>query len=167
MVAQLAACSSSTPPGAVNGNIRNKPFVVADSIAMESKPLVEIALASSAGACGATTQHPGETALILMLSDYASGAHTAPTAPGVYPVTDDQNAPKSAVAEGNILDGSCVNVADNDAVAIGGSVTLTYVENGSYTGVFDLTFDSGDHVTGSFDAAACTTPKVTDPTCSP
>jgi hypothetical protein len=41
------------------------------------------------------------------------------------------------------------------ADSVSGPVTLTGVSNGSYSGNFDVTFDSGDHLTGSFGASNC------------
>jgi len=59
----------------------------------------------------------------------------------------------AATAGFNLTDGLCHNVVSGNAVS--GSVTLTRNDSGAYSGSFDLTFDSGDHVTGAFEAAHC------------
>jgi hypothetical protein len=38
---------------------------------------------------------------------------------------------------------------------VSGTVTLTGNSGGAYSGSFDLSFESGDHVTGTFNAARC------------
>ncbi len=47
----------------------------------------------------------------------------------------------------------------SNGVLTTGSVTLTGV-GATYTGTFDLTFDTGDHVTGNFTAPLCTDPDT-------
>jgi hypothetical protein len=156
VVAVFGACSSSsTSPGSVSGTIQSKSYVVADSIALVGDGGVEIALSSGANACTSTVQHPGETALLLLLYG---------TAAGTYMVTDTQGS-NGAVAEANVLDASCVNVADNDVLATAGTINLTTASGGVFAGTFDLTFGA-DHVTGSFDATQCAS-KPTPTTCTP
>lgn len=43
----------------------------------------------------------------------------------------------------------------SSALGNSGTVTLSSVGGGSYSGTFDVTFSTGDHVTGSFDASNC------------
>ena len=156
MIAMLGACtSSSSSPGSVSGPIHSTKYVVADSIALVGTNNVEIALSSAADACTSTVQHPGETALLLLLSG---------TQAGTYTVMDAQ-VPNSAVAEGNVLDSSCVNNADNDVLASSGTIDLTTASGGVFAGTFDLTFGA-DHVTGSFDATQCAT-KPEPTSCTP
>ncbi len=64
-----------------------------------------------------------------------------------------------------ILDATCVNNADNDALADSGTVVLTGVSGGTFTGTFDVVMDSGDHVTGTFDAPTCSEQRNPEPTC--
>jgi hypothetical protein len=165
----LAACSSSTTPGTISGPIKGKTFAVNDALTLASTTGVEIALTSNADACvppAQQIQHPGETALLLLLSDYdaASGKTTAPTMPAAYPVTSSMMA-HVAIVEANILDAMCANNADNAALATTGTVELTGVDGGTFSGTFDVQLDSGDHVTGSFDAPTCTEPKNPQPAC--
>jgi len=52
-------------------------------------------------------------------------------------------------------DATCQEVSAQSATGATGTVTLTSVNNGAYAGSFDVVMDSGDHVTGSFNAANC------------
>jgi hypothetical protein len=94
---------------------------------------------------------------------------TAPTAPGTYTISSSlpPTVPHAANVAGRIVDATCSNNTANDAVALSGTVQLTGVEAGTYTGTFDLVLDSADHITGSFDAPTCGQVRNPDPTCPP
>jgi hypothetical protein len=157
----LAACSSSSS-SSIDGTIRGVEFASTDAIVLGSGAQVEIVLAGG-NSCvppAQQVQHPGETALLLILQDPAR------VTPGSYPVVTSSS-DRAAEVEGNILDAMCINNADNDAVASLGTVTLTNVDGSEYDGSFDVTFDSGDHVTGSFSATQCDQPKNPEPSCQP
>ena len=157
----------------MSGPIKGKTFVVADAITLVRPDGVEIALASSPDQCvpaAQQVQHPNETALLILLADYdaSTGHATAPSAAGTYTIdTGSTMMPHGATVEGNILDATCVNDADNAALASSGTVALSSVANGTFTGTFDVLMDSGDHITGSFAAPTCAQPKNPDPTCQP
>ena len=176
VVLALAAASSSSssggPGGTVSAPIKGKTFAVQDALAIASTQQVMVVLSSNADECvppAQQVQHPGETALLLILDDYdmTSGKHTAPSAPATYTIsaTLGGTAAHNAVVEGNILDATCVNNADNDAVADAGTVVLTAVKDGTFTGTFDVMMDSGDHVKGTFDAPTCAEQRNPAPTC--
>src|SRR5580765_2911698 len=168
----LAACSSSSnPPSTISGSIRGKAFTVGDSLTLANSMQVAIVLTSEADACvppAQQVQHPGETVLLILLDDYdaASGKHTAPTAAGTYALSSTMTA-HNATVEANILDAMCVNDACNGAVADGGTVQLTTVDNGTFAGTFDVQLDSGDLVTGTFQAPTCGETQNPAPTCQP
>jgi hypothetical protein len=52
-------------------------------------------------------------------------------------------------------DSVCAASLANTVRASTGTITLTAVGN-RYTGSYDLTFDFGDRITGTFDAPVCT-----------
>ena len=169
-----AACASDPAAGgSVSGPIKGKTFAVADAITLARPDGVEIALTSSADQCvpsAQQVQHPYETALLILLADYdaSTGHATAPVASGTYTInTGSTMLPHGATVEGNILDASCVNNADNAALASSGSVTLSGVANGTFSGTFDVLMDSGEHITGSFAAPTCAETKNPAPTCQP
>ena len=168
----LAACSSSSnSPGAISGSIKGKAFAVGDSLTLANPMQVAIVLTSEADACvppAQQVQHPGETALLILLDDYdaTNNKHTAPAAAGTYAVSSSMTA-HNAMVEANILDAMCENDASNDAVADGGTVQLTSVDNGTFAGTFDVQLDSGDHITGTFQAPTCGEMHNPTPTCQP
>jgi hypothetical protein len=168
----LAACSSSgSSPGSISGTIKSKTFAVNDALTLASSSQIEIVLTSVSDACvppAEQVQHPGETALLLLLGNYdaASGNTTAPTAAGTYTVSSTV-VMHEATVEANILDATCANDAANGALATGGTVELTGVDGGTFSGTFDVQLDSGDHVAGSFRAPTCTEPQNTQPACQP
>jgi len=90
--------------------------------------------------------------LLLVVVDFNGAQSSAPTAPGTYTVSP--TATKRAGAQYIQLDANCQNTVGN-VFATSGTVTLTSVNNGSYAGTFDLTLNSGDHITGSFSASNC------------
>lgn len=81
---------------------------------------------------------------------------TAASSAGTYSIYGG-GAPPAKVAEVVFYsyDATCTQIASQSATATSGTVILTSVNNGSYSGNFDVTFDSGDHVTGSFSASNC------------
>jgi hypothetical protein len=168
----LAACSSSSSPGSVSGPIKGKTFVVNDAFAIADAVGVEIVLDSATDDCvppAQQVQHPNETALLILLSDYdpATQRATAPSAPGSYAISSGGMLAHNAVVEANIVDAACMNDASNDAVASTGAVQLTSVSGGTFKGTFDVLMDSGDHVTGAFDTPTCTEQRNPDPACTP
>jgi hypothetical protein len=89
---------------------------------------------------------------------YAIGFTAAPT-PGTYPVIatgDDAGAPAN-MAAGEVgfvgTDAHC-NSTQHD-LAVGGDLTLSAVANDAFVGSVDVKLLSGAHLTGSFNASAC------------
>jgi hypothetical protein len=98
-----------------------------------------------------------------------SGAKTLPpSVAGEYPIVREVAIPVSgnfAVLDFVVIDSTCT--ASQTMESDGGKVTLTRIDAKGYTGTFDVTFTSGDHVTGSFDTTDCPalTPGSTPHTC--
>ena len=161
LLAMLGACSTTPPPssstpGVVNGTIRDTHLAVAAALALPDHDELHIVLSSEADLCGATVKHPGETALGFILSA---------ATPGTYQVRAD--APPYALALATILDAQCMDNTDISAQVDTGSVTLTKVDGGVFSGSFDVTLGA-DHVTGEFRAVECDiTPPQTPLPCVP
>jgi hypothetical protein len=158
----LAGCSSDSSPSAIHGTIRGSAYPVAAAISATvtsfGKSAAFIILSSSTDLClpaDAQIQHPGEKTVVIVLEDNDA----APTGPGTYTVVDPAgNGPpptRAALLYSSVLDPACLNHADDQTTAISGTVMLTSVSGGAYAGQFDVTLDSGDHVTGSFRPTAC------------
>ena len=158
----LAGCNSSSSPGAVHGTIRGSAYPIAASISAtvtsSGKSAAFIILSSSMELClppDAQIQHPGEKTVVIVLQD----SEAAPTGPGTYTVVDpagnDPTPTRAALLYSSVLDTACLNHAEDQTTATSGTVMLTSVHGGAYEGQFDVTLDSGDHVTGSFEPTAC------------
>lgn len=174
-LAAIVGCSSSSAsssPGDVNGTIRGNAYPVADAI---SATVVQgfgtagfIVMSNSTDLCAPPDTrivHPGEQFFQIDLVDDKAPTGVAPTAPGIYtafkqggqepPPTGQPPVSKGATLFTGILDAQCAGDANAQAAAVSGSVTLTAVGGGVYAGTFDVTLDSGDHITGSFNPTMC------------
>jgi len=175
----LVACSSSGSSASIDGTVRGSPIVtstIASTIVTSTSSSEAFIVMSSATSCAdpsAIVQHPGEQTVLFILTDNTASTSQAPTSPGVYTVSASDTPPaKAAQVEVNVLDATCVNDADLGAVATGGAVTLTSVNGGAFAGTFDVTLETGEHVSGSFDSDACSTladelRSTTTPPCQP
>jgi hypothetical protein len=64
-----------------------------------------------------------------------------------------------AQAEFRHNDDSCKSTLKGKGIAQAGTVVLDKISRDSAVGTFDVTFDSGDRVTGSFDVELCEVPE--------
>lgn len=115
-----------------------------------------VLMSSSSGLCSsarASRQPRNSEFLTVVLSD--RDTNTAPTAPGTYAIWAGGAQPtKLAIAQFFLTDANCQQIETTTATS--GAITLTSVSSGgNLTGNFDLIFDSGDRVTGSFSATNC------------
>jgi hypothetical protein len=167
-----AACG-----GSASGTIHGNSFVPVDSVNVvlslgTNDSLVELVVADTGGLCDlakASRVPKNLGGLLIVAQDRISGTTgTAPIAAGTYTITSSGTSPgKVANAAYNRTDATCHTINADNATATSGSVTFTGVSGGTYVGSYDLTMNSGDHVTGSFSSASC--PEVgdgsTDNTC--
>lgn len=105
---------------------------------------------------------PNTQVLVLVLGTIDSaGNASAATAPGDYLIPTswaDCRTPNTlrAAAWWEFGGASCFKAATDSAMTGTGHVVVTSVSAARITGTFDIVFTpSGDHVTGSFDAASC------------
>jgi hypothetical protein len=54
-----------------------------------------------------------------------------------------------------VNDANCTQVMSQSAVATSGTVKLTAVSGGSYTGTYSVAFETGEVVSGEFHAGTC------------
>jgi hypothetical protein len=182
------ACGSPQPGGTtqnqVNGTVGGKSFAVGDAIYTNGKvdtgQATLVGLTTWTSACTQATQNntpPQNQVLIFELVNYNSTTRTtsALTGPGQVPIytAGATNAGPLGIAEvaqtGTPVDaGPSAGCETTVIAATGGSITVTSLSAGAITGTFDLTFASGDHLTGSFNAPACAalgTSTGAPPTC--
>jgi hypothetical protein len=172
--ASVVACSSSSSPsgggggttgsGSASGTVGGVSYSIADGFAFsnvspgdgQTNYSLGISLVTNAGVCAFRDANPdaaksnsGSVFLDLLSANEA-------IAPGDYPIfaadagdLTPGNPGASATVES--LDGSC---SGESVAATDGSVTLTSVDNGTFTGTYTLTFATGS-LTGSFSVSAC------------
>jgi hypothetical protein len=92
--------------------------------------------------------------LLLEVADLSSSVADVPKGPGTYPIVVAPGQPTAAIAVYFATDATCTPIANTSSSATSGSVTLTNVGS-TYSGSFDLTFATGDSVTGTFTAPGC------------
>lgn len=168
----IAGCTSSG--GSVSGQAPGGTFTPADSISAsvttsqgggDTSSYADIEVASTSHLCSDASASPpiarkGQRYITVQLRDVnpTNGAiTTTPTAPGtytIYPDTGDEPA-KSATLLVGALDDSCQPDDAHAAMAQSGTVTLTSVTGGAFTGTYDVMLNTGGHLTGSFDPEPC------------
>jgi len=113
----------------------------------------------------------GIEGIVLVIADVsASGAATAPSAPGTYPINSGMALPagesRVAYADLSASDSGCKLISSEYTIGVSGSVSIDRVSGGAFAGSYDLQFDSGDRVQGFFSGTACgSIDNVNHPTC--
>lgn len=163
------ACTSSSDGGAVSGDPPGGGFDVEDQISAtvttsdgtgDDTSEARIVIASTPNLCSdaaGSIDRKGQRSITIELRDVSGATKTAPTAPGsytIYPNTGSEPA-KSASLTVGALDDTCQLVDDDSASAQSGTVTLTSVAGGAFTGSFDVTLNTGGHLAGTFAPTAC------------
>ena len=122
-----------------------------------------IGIASAAGICPLLKggKEPRSTDYLVLTAfrlqpDYSAAP---PPSPGTYYV--GSLAIENGVVAFAATDATC-HLVGTTKTAITGSITFTAVGN-RYAGSYDLTFDFGEHVTGTFDAPLCAGLDALDP----
>ena len=121
-----------------------------------------IVMSSTSSVCGDAGATPpverkSSRTVTITLLDVTGGNTAAPTAPGTYTIYSNSGSqpPKEALFDVVGLDATCQQVDADAAQGQSGSVTLTSVSGGVFTGSYDVVLNTGDHVTGSFAPTAC------------
>jgi hypothetical protein len=174
VLAALAACgpgmddgSDSTGTATVNGTIHGRQITAADASSAVVPASVQgfsftagaVVISSAANICSTVSagkQPRNWQTLVLGVAQQQNGNVGPPTAPGVYTIITGLSFDSHiAVAYFRATDANCADLGlTADAAAVSGTVTLTSVTP-AFTGSFDLTLDTAEHITGSFKAPAC------------
>lgn len=149
--------------GSVTGPIHGQSIVIADAASslfhshVDSSTSAFIMMSTAASLCSdveSNISRAGSTVVVLGVSNATVTPKVAPTGPGDYAI--------STMAPGNdavwavfTRDSACQPIAGSRATATSGSVALTMVNGNVYQGTYDVVLDSGEHVTGAFEPAAC------------
>ena len=169
LAAMTAACgSSSSTKSSFNGTIHGQNFTLADVVSTTGMVMTNsgalnlgvTVMTSAGGYCGTIgAAHENRNTqyfnIFLGVTD-ANVTPSPPSAAGAYPIVSQLPAnAKFAVINFVSIDANCQIVDAQGAVSQSGMVNLTGISNGAYTGNFDVTLDSNDHITGTFKAASC------------
>ena len=155
----------------VNGLLNGHAFQAADAIAAYVVVPIgataagsgSVTIASNLGLCQDANAYiePKNTQYLLLAFtevNPTTGQFSPPTAPGVFVVSGTGT--QIAIASYTQTDASCHEIPGAPETAVSGTITVSSLNNGSYSGSFDLTLVGGasapaDHVTGSFTAPNC------------
>lgn len=160
VVLAVACGSSSSSPGSISGTIHGAKFPIVDAISstvtINGSSQGAVILSNTSGLCadlGMNGLPKNLAGAIIVVGNVSGTSATAPTAPGTFTVQAQTGA--SAVWNAIVTDSTCNDVTASEAKGTSGTVTLTSVGTNDYAGKFDVTLDSGDHVTGSFSPEPC------------
>ncbi len=171
LVAALLVCGAcgsdtQTASASLTGTIAGEAMVGRDVISnvrtsSTGSSTGVVAIYDVPGACAKAAAGQGAKSakgILLMLATVTNSHLAAPTATGVYTVYPGhaQNVSGNAVgvlyAESDV---TCQTSMQMEGVS--GTVTLTRIDSGAYSGTLDLWFEEGSHVTGSFASVRCST----------
>jgi hypothetical protein len=169
LASALCACGSDSSPASLAGTIHGMTFAMHDSASGEVVVTTAtgamlhtgaVFLTSSSGTCAdimSNQAHQNEKGVLIVMWDVVGTTTNAPTAGGTYSIYQGSGTspPKAATFNAQATDATCKEIATDSAKGATGTVTLTGVSGMRYTGHFDVSLDSGDHVTGSFDPTEC------------
>ncbi len=121
-----------------------------------------IVLASTSQLCADASASPPidrkqQRFTTIALRDVSGATTATPTAPGtytIYPNTGSEPAKSASLLTGE-LDSTCQPIDADAASGESGTVTLSSLSGGVFVGSFDVTLNTGGHITGTFDPEAC------------
>ncbi|HUS28789.1 MAG TPA: hypothetical protein VMZ53_09770 [Kofleriaceae bacterium] len=158
----IVGCGGDDTTGPLPGGGGNVADSIGAVVTMEDDSALHIVIASTSNLCSDARANPpidrkGQSFVVIELADTGGAATTAPSAPGTYTVYSNSGSRpvKSASFISGAFDNACMLDDAADASGQSGSIVLTAI-GARFAGTYDVVLNTGDHVTGSFDAAACT-----------
>jgi len=150
--------------GSVTGVVDGRAFAVMDSVSatVDSRgatpgTYAELFLTSTPGFCDDVEHRinrANSSVFAAQIVKASPNRAEAPTGPGTYTIATSSSA-SGPVATGGFLDYDAACAPTPRARATGGTVTVTSVVGDIYAGSFDLSLDTGEHVTGTFSPGGC------------
>jgi hypothetical protein len=147
----------TTGSASVTGGVSGNAIPTSDTIGLvgttrdngTTQPMAGALLANVAGLCQALQDGdtPGSSQVLSIRVIGASGA----VGPGTYPLNATGGV--GGAASFLVRDQNCTPTLQSAATQ--GAVTLTTVTSDTVAGSFDVTFPTGDHVTGTFSGPVC------------
>ena len=170
LVTVLACGGSSRGQGTNEGTLLGKPFTPVDALSTMDDgsarlDFAHIQISDTPASCsslqqGAPAMCAGVLTIELTDFDPATRTSTVPAQPGTYTVIGVffgvDIPPKPATATFVRPDANCPPDGMSPATfAESGTITLTRIDGGSFSGTYDMLMKSGEHVTGSFSTLSC------------
>jgi hypothetical protein len=162
--ALIFGCGDDNLPGSVSGTVHGQNVAIDDAVSAvvmipgTSGSLVPTALILMGDAtelCAdltANSQPQGFLSVYIGLGVVTGSTTSAPTAPVTFTIGGSPDDGGLGVLA---TDATCRDVPGDDARATDGTIALTGVDGDRFTGRFDVTLDSGDHITGEFNPEPC------------
>jgi hypothetical protein len=164
LAAVAVACSSSSPPDAggtatVTGTLGGNPVATTGVVAIlatvtnagVTSTYFGVNIKNKPGAACNTKESTLPPNLDYLDLEFGGPGATAP--PGTYVIAQPQTGP-NAYASYVRTDASC-QVTGNIPTATSGTIDVTTVSDGVVAATFDLTFDSGERISGHFSTPYC------------
>ncbi len=155
--------ASTTGTATVNGTIAGRTIAAQDAVSNVADEgtglsVAAVVIADVPQVCAKMTagQEPKSMQLIgFLMGTRTDSGISPPAAPGVHTVLppDVVVSGSFAVVKYGATGPTCNTLVELDGIS--GTVTLTDVHGGAYSGTFDVTFGDGSHATGSFTSARC------------
>jgi len=153
-VVGIVGCGGSSS-GGVSFTIRGQSFTAVETISAvqttSGTTFGVVALSGRSGSCAlaASNTNPKNTKiLVIAVTDNFAAATT-----GAFTVAATSG--KLASVKFISYDATCGDISAQEAMGVSGTITLTSVSGNALAGTYDITFDSTDHITGSFTGTAC------------
>jgi hypothetical protein len=147
------------PPASVSGTIAGRAFPVGAAIFYATAPQQIIQLSTNKTACGDQLNN----ILRRNTRDLMFQTNT-PWQTGAYNIVTATPTGMNAIAYWRSIAADC-SLGNGNATT--GTLTLTSVSGDVILGMFDATFDNGDHATGSFTAVNCPGTSTNPPVMCP
>lgn len=128
--------------GAVTGTVGGEGFTQVTTTVGFGGPTIELIVVEEAATC----EEPPATGEFLDIQVCPDAA------PGTYTVQPGAGLECGAGSTAAVV---FFGTIEEQTFATGGTVTLTVAANDCYAGTFDVSFEGGDGMTGSFDVALC------------
>jgi hypothetical protein len=158
----IVGCGGDETTGPLPGGGWEVASSIGGVVTIDEDSTLHIVIGSTSNLCTDMRANPpidrqGESFIEIELADVGGANTTAPTAAGTYTIYPNTGSrpPKSASFVTGRFDSDCMLDDAADASGQSGTVVLTAL-GAKYTGTYDVVLNTGDHATGSFDAASCT-----------
>lgn len=146
----------------MTGTIHGATFAIQSAISAKvtlsnGDSLAEVILSSTPDRCSdiaANIERASSQDVAIFIDDGGPHAPIAPTVTGAYTIAAQTGL--SASFSALVSDAQCQDIASAEAFGSAGTVTLSTISGNVFAGHYDVTLDSGDHVTGNFDPEPCT-----------